>query len=80
MNAVQAGAQVICLTKVPSPFQAHVWENALRAEGIQSQVVGDFLDLGDVADKQAEIWIVRQDWIRARRVLRQCCQSEVASS
>lgn len=81
MNAVQTEAQVICLTKVPNPLQAHLWENALRAEGIESQVVGDFdgVGSGDSAVRQPEIWIVRQDWIRARHVLRQCFQSEVAA-
>jgi hypothetical protein len=82
MNAMHAVAQVICLITAPNPVQADIWENALRAEGIESQVVGDFLGLGsgDISGIQPEIWVRRQDWIRAKRVLRQCSQSEIADS
>jgi Putative prokaryotic signal transducing protein len=82
MNAVHVGAQVLCLVTAPNPVQAHIWENALRVEGIRSQVVGDFLGLGigSISGIQPEIWVTRQDFIRAKRVLRQCSQSEVSDS
>ncbi len=80
MNAARAGAQVICLITAANPVQAHIWENALRAEGINCQVVGDFLDLGigDISGIQPEIWVKRQDFIRAKCVLRQSSQSRLA--
>ena len=76
MNA----GQVICLIRAPNLVQAHLWESALRAQGLKFQVVGDFLGLGfdDIAGIQPEIWVRRQDFIRARCVLRQCRESEVA--
>ena len=76
MKAVQADGKVIRLIVAPNPAQAHTWEIALRAEGIPSQVVGDFPGLGneDISRVQPEIWIVRQDLSRAQRVLRQCFQ------
>jgi hypothetical protein len=72
MNTVHDGGQVICLITAPTTFQAHSWEGALRAEGIKCQLVGDFLGLGigDISGIQPEIWVTRQDWIRAKRVLR----------
>ena len=76
MNA----GQVICLIRAPNPVQAHLWESALRAQGLKFQVVGDFLGLGfgDISGIQPEIWVRRQDFMRARRVLRECHESEVA--
>jgi hypothetical protein len=72
MNAAHSNAEVICLITAPNSIQAHNWERALRAEGIGSQLVGDFLGLGigDISGIQPEIWVTRQDWIRAKRVLR----------
>ena len=80
MNAVNAGAPVICLITAPNPVQAHIWENALHAVGIRSQAVGNFLGLGisAISGIQPEIWIMRQDFFRAKRVLRQCSPSQVA--
>jgi putative signal transducing protein len=79
MNAVHLSDQVVCLTTAPNPLQAHIWENVLRAEGIHSQVVGDYLDsgIGDISGVQAEIWVKRQDMVQAKRILQRCSQSEV---
>lgn len=82
MNAMHPGGQVICLITAPNPFQAHLWENVLRAAGIKFQIVGDFLGLGigDHCGIQPEIWVRRQDWLRAKHVLRQYSQAEAADS
>jgi hypothetical protein len=82
MNTDPAGAQVVCLITAPNPMQAHIWENALRAEGIRSQVVGDYLDsgIGDISGIRPEIWVWRLDFIRAKRVLRLCSQAKTAVS
>lgn len=74
--------QVICLITAPNPVQAHRWERALRAAGIKFQVQGDFLGVGygDASGIQPEIWVRRQDFLRARRALRQGCPSDVADS
>jgi hypothetical protein len=77
MNAFLLDDQVVCLTTAPNPLQAHIWENALRAEGIHSQVVGDYLDsgIGDISGVQAEIWVKRQDMVQAKDILQRCSQA-----
>ena len=81
MNAVHAGVQVVCLVTAPNRNQAHLWEMALRAEGIRFQVVGDFLGMGigDVSGIHPEIWVRRQDFLQAKRILRLSSPSEVAT-
>lgn len=78
MNA----GQVICLMRAPNPVQAHLWASALRAQGIKFQVVGDFpgLGFGDISGIQPEIWVRRQDFIRAKRAFREFAESEVAAN
>jgi hypothetical protein len=43
---VHPNDQVVSLVKAANPAQAHIWESALRREGIRCQVVGDYLDAG----------------------------------
>lgn len=61
---------VVCLTTASNPAQAHILEGALREEGIDCKVVGDFLDsgIGDVGAVRAEVWVHRQDLERAQEV------------
>ena len=68
--------EVVCLITTPTALQAHIWENALREEGIHSQVVGDYLGLGfgDVFRGQAEIWVPRQEILRAHAILQRCSE------
>jgi len=63
---------VVRLATAPNPAVAHVWEQALRAEGIGCKVVGDFLDagLGDIPGLTAELWVHRDDVAAAEAVLR----------
>jgi putative signal transducing protein len=77
MKEVKTSNHVICLITAPNTAQAQLWREALGAEGIESQVVGDFPDLGSGAASgiSPEIWIKREDWVRAKLVLRHCSQS-----
>jgi hypothetical protein len=71
MNMFHPNDQIVSLSGAPNPALAHIWESALRQEGIHCQVVGDFLDagIGDVPGLQPEIWIRRQDITQAQAVL-----------
>ena len=71
MSAFQVDSQVVCLTTAPNPRQAHIWHDALHAEGIHSHVVCDYRDLGsdDTHGIEAEIWVTRQDIAQAKRLL-----------
>jgi len=64
--------EIVCLATAENPFQAHVWEQALKDEGIRCKVVGDYLDasLGDIPGLKAEVWVHRDDLARAEAVLR----------
>lgn len=63
---------VVRLATAQNPAQAHVWEQALREEGISCKVVGDFLDagIGDIPGLRAEVWVHRDDVAAAEEVLR----------
>jgi hypothetical protein len=63
---------IVCLTKAPTPAQAHILEQALRDEGIQAKVVGDYMDasFGDIPGLLAEVWVHRDDLARAEQVLK----------
>jgi len=62
---------VVRLALAANPTQAHIWEQALREEGIDCRAVGDYLEagLGDISGMQPELWVHRQDLERARAVL-----------
>jgi hypothetical protein len=62
---------IVCLTTAGNPAEAHLWQEALEEEGIQSKVVGDYLDaaLGDIPGIRAEVWVHRNDLERAQAVL-----------
>jgi hypothetical protein len=82
MDSFLPDDQLVSLTRAPNPGQAHIWENALRDEGIRCQVVGDYLDtgIGDISGIQPEIWVKRQDMSQAQTVLQRCSQSVVDTS
>jgi hypothetical protein len=63
---------VVCLATADNPLQAHIWEQALQAEGIRAKVVGDYLDagFGDIPGLRAEVWVHRDDLAAAEEVLR----------
>ena len=61
------------LTSAPNAFLAHIWQQALQAEGIRCQVLGDYLDagVGDIPGFSAEVWVEAADLARAEAILRQ---------
>ncbi len=63
--------EVVRLITASNYVQAHVWEQALRAAGIECRVVGDYLtaSVGGVPGVPAEIWVHRNDLERARGLL-----------
>jgi hypothetical protein len=70
--ATEHAEDIVRLVTAPTPPQAHIWQQALQDEGIESQVVGDFLDvgIGDVPGLTAELWVHRNDVARAEEILR----------
>src|SRR2546429_348302 len=60
------------LATAANPFEAHLWEQALKDEGIKSHVVGDYLDagVGDVPGLYPEVWVHEDDLARAQEILR----------
>jgi len=70
--------EIVRLLTAPNPAEAHIWEQALRDEGIKAKVVGDFLDagLGDIPGMKAELWVRRGDAERAMEILRRSQESE----
>jgi hypothetical protein len=61
---------LVRLATAPNPVLAHVWEQALRDEGIESKVVGDYLDAGHIPGLTAEIWVKESDFAAAQEILR----------
>ncbi len=62
---------IVRLLTANNPTQAHLWETALAEEGIESKVVGDYLDagIGDIPGLRVELWVHRQDAERALNVI-----------
>jgi Putative prokaryotic signal transducing protein len=79
MIATKPCTELVSLSTAPNPALAHIWANVLRGEGIDCQVVGDFLDagIGDISGVQPEIWVNRQDMTQAQAVLGRCMQAVV---
>jgi len=63
--------EMVRLATAPHPMQAHIWEQALQAEGIRCHVVGDYLDagVGDIPGLTAELWVDSADAARAEAIL-----------
>jgi hypothetical protein len=72
MATDQGEDEVVRLARAANPVEAHIWEEALLAEGIRCKVVGDFLDagFGDVPGVSPEVWVRRKDLAQAEEVLR----------
>jgi hypothetical protein len=62
---------IVCLLTAVHPAQAHVWEIALQEEGIESKVVGDYLDagVGDIPGARAELWVHSENVDRAMGII-----------
>jgi hypothetical protein len=64
--------EIVRLVTAGSPQEAHLWRQALEAEGIRCRVVGEYLgSLGVYPGHFAvpELWVHRGDVERARVVL-----------
>ena len=63
---------IVRLATADTPALAHIWQQALGEEGIESHVVGDYLDagFGDIPGMKAELWVHRDDVEKAIEVLR----------
>lgn len=66
-----SGDDVICLATASTPFEAHLWQQALEEADIYCKVVGDYLDagVGDISGLQAELWVHREDVAAADEIL-----------
>lgn len=64
--------EVVRLVTAPNPAAAHIWEQALKANGIDCKVVGDYMDagLGDIPGMRSELWVHRNDVAAAEEILR----------
>ena len=64
--------EIVRLVTADNPTEAHIWEQALKAEGIRCKVVGEYLDagIGDISGVRPEIWVRRGDVARAEEILR----------
>jgi len=62
---------IVRLGTAENPAQAHVWEQALLAEGIKCMVVGDYLDasFGDIPGLKPELWVYRRNAQRAEEII-----------
>jgi hypothetical protein len=68
--------EVVRLATAMNSAEAHVWCDALEAEGIRCRVVGDYLEAsyGGLSGTRPEIWVRRADVPRAEEVLRRDLQ------
>ena len=64
---------VVRLATASNPPEAHLWQQALADEGIRSQVVGDYLEVGvgNTPGLRPELWVHRDDAARAEAILRE---------
>lgn len=71
---VQVTDQFVLLVTAADLPQADIWGRALRAAGIECQVIADFHHAGAICltSLQAEIWVKRQHLTPAQTVMREC--------
>jgi hypothetical protein len=69
---------MVRLASAANPFEAHIWEQALMEEGIQCQVLGDYLGggIGNIPGMRSEIWVEATDLDRAEATLCQPAETE----
>jgi len=65
--------EIVRVATAPNPPVAHIWEQALKEEGIRCKIVGDYLDagLGNIPGMRAEVWVHKEDAERAEAIIRQ---------
>jgi hypothetical protein len=64
--------EMVRLAAAKNSFQAHIWRDALRREGIRCEVLGTYLEggLGDIPGIAAEVWVDPTEATRAEAILR----------
>jgi hypothetical protein len=74
----QPHEDIVRLAEVATVQKAHLLQQVLGDEGIQSHVVGDYLDagLGSLDAINAELWVHPNDVDRARAILEAHQQAE----
>jgi hypothetical protein len=62
---------IVRLVTAENSVQAHIWEQALKDEGIRVQVVGDYLEVGfgNLQGVTPELWVHSDDVARAQAIL-----------
>ncbi len=65
--------EFVRLTSAPNSFEAHIWQQALRDEGIRCEVLGDYLEagIGNTPGMMVELWVEPADLPRAEAILRE---------
>jgi len=65
--------EFVRLTTAPNAFEAHIWQQALREEGIRCEVLGDYLEagIGNTPGMMVELWVEPAAVPRAEAVLRE---------
>jgi Putative prokaryotic signal transducing protein len=63
--------ELVRLRTAMNPAEAHLVEQTLRDNGIESRAVGDYLDagLGDIPGMRAEVWVKKRDVAAAQAAL-----------
>lgn len=71
MSEAEHPDDIVRLATAANAFQAHLWEQALKAQGISCKVVGDYLEagIGNITGLKLEVWVHRDDVVRAEAVL-----------
>lgn len=63
-------SDIVCVATTPNGAQAHMWRNALEAEGIECQVGAPMTFwFEDRPWDQADVWVHRANAHRAREIL-----------
>lgn len=81
MNDVAQEDIVRVVTRL-HPLQAHIYEQALKEEGIACRVVGDYLQgvWGELPGPTAEVWVHNKDLERATAIVEHVTATVPASS
>jgi hypothetical protein len=74
--------EIVRLATAPNPPVAHIWEQALKEEGIRCKIVGDYLEtgLGNIPGMRAEIWVHKEDAERAQAIISDLEKENAAES
>ncbi len=65
--------EIVCLTSATNPVEAHLLQQALQEEGINAQVLGDYLEggIGNIPGVSAEVWVDAANLEQAQAILQE---------